>query len=608
MLQLLGYLVRDARADEREAFARHTHETTAQKPVVQGNAACVGEHLWLAAEVLLALKGTATWRGAAVTTDSRQQILEDICRTYSERGDEVVSHLDGHFALTLLKPEASRCLLAIDKMGVQRMTYAPLRDGMVFGSSAYAVSGFPTIGRRVRAQALYDFLLLHMVPAPDTVYEGVYKLRPAHLLSYADGRCDVRRYWRPSYDYRHDFGLLKAELRDSLSTAVAATAVDERTGAFLSGGLDSSTVAGVLSEQSKGPAKSFSVGFSEEAYDEIRYARISSAHFRCEAHEYYVTPRDIVDVFQRIAQTYDEPFGNSSAVPTYYCAKLAADHGVDHLLAGDGGDEIFAGNERYAKQRVFDVYNRLPRVIRGLVLEPLARALSAGSPWPFRKIKSYVDQAAIPLPDRFETWNFVYREGRARLLDPEFAAAVDTEAPLRTMRSVWDTAPSSDLIEKMLWYDWHFTLADNDLRKVGTMCELAGVRVSFPMLDSAVVQTSTHVPPSMKMRGTQLRSFFREAMSDFLPQETLRKKKQGFGLPFGVWLKSDERLRGLIYSLLADLKQRHIVSAAFLDELRDEQRAGHASYYGYIVWSLAMLEAWLAAHKRSSSPRPEPFA
>lgn len=562
-------------------------------------AECRGPVAGAAHGLLIALKGRPLWQQEAYSASASGRLIETIAVAYRKRGENLLDGLEGPFALAIVDPAARTALLAVDRMGMERMTYAMAGDGIVFGTSAAAVADFPVVGRTLRDQALYDFLFMHMVPAPDTVYTGVSKLRPATLLSYRDGACRTQCYWTPTYDYVRSFATLKSSLRSALSSAVRTSGLDEPTGAFLSGGLDSSSITGTLAAASEQPAKTFSVGFGDEAYDELHYARVASRHFGCQSFEYHLKPDDIVEAFPRIAAAYDEPFGNSSAVPTFFCAKLAADNGVTHLLAGDGGDELFGGNERYARQEVFDFYRRVPAWLRRGMLEPLMRPVdSEHGLLPLRKLKSYMEQASIPLPDRFESWNFVYREGRPRLLDSEFAAAVDIDAPLARMREVWAAAPSGHILERMLWYDWHFTLADNDLRKVGTMCELAGVRVSYPMLHPAVVDLSTRVPPNLKMRRLELRTFFRRAMQDSLPGEVLTKKKHGFGLPFGVWLKTNRVLADLIYSLLSDLKKRHIVSASFLDELVSEHRSGHASYYGYIIWNLAMLEAWMAASSK----------
>jgi asparagine synthase (glutamine-hydrolysing) len=312
--------------------------------------------------------------------------------------------------------------------------------------------------------------------------------------------------------------------------------------------------------------------------------------------QYHVTAADVVKAFPLIANAYDEPFGNSSAVPTYFCALRARERGITHLLAGDGGDEIFGGNERYARHRVFDLYYRLPGVLRRSVLEPFAPHLPGEDGFkPLSKLRSYIQQASIPLPERLETWNFVYREG-ATMLDPDLAHRVDPRAPFSVMSEVYAAAPAESTLNKMLYYDWHFTLADSDLRKVETMSALAGVKVSYPMLDARVVDLSNRVTPGQKMERLELRSFYKRAMRGFLPEEILNKTKHGFGLPFGDWLKTDASLADMIYAYLTELKSRRIVRSDFLDKLIEDQRSGHAMYFGYAIWDLAMLEAWLQAH------------
>ena len=549
--------------------------------------------------VLVALRGQPVWaRGGNHAREGADS--EGLLAAWRARGPALIGELRGRFSLVIVDGERRQVLLAIDPMGIERLCWAVAGDSLVFSDSAEAIANFPPLQAPLRAQAVHDFLLMHMVPAPDTAYEGVHKLEPGMQLQFANGRANLGRYWKPQFSERQEsFETLKAGLRGALDAAVARCGPDAGTGAFLSGGLDSSTVAGVLGKVSGRPARTFSIGFGVESHDEIRYARISARHFGCDSTEYNVTADDIVAAFDRIATAYDEPFGNSSAVPTLFCAQLAAQAGIGHLLAGDGGDEIFGGNERYAKQQVFEAYGRVPAWARRGILEPLSRAIAPESALtPLRKLRSYVDQARIPLPERLETWNLFYRTPHAEIFEPEFAARIDVRRPIETMTRVYGEAPGGDsLLNRMMHYDWHFTLADSDLRKVITMCDLAGVKVSFPMLDPEMIGVSLRVPTRMKMAGRELRSFYKQAMTGFLPQEVIDKRKHGFGLPFGVWLKEHAPLRELVFGHLERLGQRGVVRRAFLDRIASEHAAGEPGYYGYAIWDFAMLEAWLAAHR-----------
>jgi asparagine synthase (glutamine-hydrolysing) len=550
--------------------------------------------------VIAAVQGRPVFAGDVPA--SRRSHAAALLDAYRSRGVDCLSAVQGSFAVAIVDLNARRIILAIDRMGIERLAFSTAAAGVAFGSSAEQVAQLS--GRvEIRAQALYDFLMMHMIPAPDTIYAGVHKLRPGTMLLMENGRVEIRRHWTPRFVERggESFATLRDELHASLEAAVRACAPDDAAGSFLSGGLDSSTVSGMLSKVSPSPARTFSIGFGVSEYDESRYAQIANAHFGCRPLQYDVTPDDVVTAFPLIAQAYDEPFGNSSAVPTYFCALRAREQNVTHLLAGDGGDEIFGGNERYARHKVFDFYFDLPAFARESLLEPLAPRLPGeGGFKPLAKLRSYIEQARIPLPERLESWNFVYREGRD-MLDPQFLASIDPRAPFRTMEEVYASAPCESTLNKMLFYDWHFTLADSDLRKVNAMCALAGVEVSYPMLDQRVVDLANRVPPRQKMQGLELRSFYKRAMCEFLPQEILRKKKHGFGLPFGDWLKADQRLADLIYSHLTDLKKRDIVKVGFLDQLVQNQREGAAMYYGYAIWDLAMLEAWLQAHTGSAA-------
>jgi asparagine synthase (glutamine-hydrolysing) len=562
----------------------------------------VAPELAVRGNVTVALQGAPVWlQGTSSAASAAERILEE----YLARGPQMLEGLHGAFAVAIVDGKHDRVVLALDRMGIERLCYALVGETIVFSSSCESVARFPLVKASVRPQALFDYLLLHMIPAPHTVYEGVHKLRPGTRLVFERGQSRIERFWSPTFVERLDVPetTLEAQLLDALKTGVERCSPDARTGAFLSGGLDSSSVAGMLATVTKDrPATTFSIGFGVDAYNELDFARVAAKRFKLNSHEYQVTADDIVAAFPLIAATYDEPFGNSSAVPTYFCAKVAAEHGVTHLLAGDGGDEIFGGNERYARQRVFERYQGLPGVLRG-VIEPLSGLLSSDSSiTAVRKLRSYVDQAKIPMPERLEYWNYMYRADLADMLTPEFRASTNPQAVFGVMQEVYDgVGKDATLLNHMLHYDWHFTLSDNDLRKVGSMCKLAGVRVSYPMLDPAMIDLSLRIPSEVKMRGGELRSFYKRAMRNFLPDEILNKTKHGFGLPFGVWLHSHAPLRDMILSLLSDLKARGIVNAKFLDSLIDEQNSDHPQYSGYAVWDLAMLEAWMQRHTDAAS-------
>lgn len=343
------------------------------------------------------------------------------------------------------------------------------------------------------------------------------------------------------------------------------------------------------------PAATYSIGFEAEGYDEMEFARIAAKKFGTEHHEYYVTPADLVNGIPMVAASYDQPFGNSSALPAYYCAKMAHDDGLSTILAGDGGDELFGGNSRYARQKVFDRYQYLPGFIRRGVLEPILKGRGGSSIGLIRKAASYTEQASAPMPDRLQMYNLITRLGPSQVLTGEFLAQIDSSLPLAHQREVWRSAKANTKTNRELAFDWRYTLGEIDLPKVTGTTRLAGIKVGFPMLDDDLVDFSIGLPTDYKLRGMQLRWFFKEALRGFLPDEIIVKKKQGFGLPFGVWLNKNPALFELAADSVRGLAGRGVLRSEFAETLLTRLLNEHSGYYGEMIWISMMLEQWLRA-------------
>jgi asparagine synthase (glutamine-hydrolysing) len=505
-----------------------------------------------------------------------------------------VASARGHFAAAI--SEGGRALLAVDRFATQTLCFRFYDQALYFAQRADALAG---PAPKIDPQALFDYLYFHDIPSPRTVFEEVHRLPPGHCASMEGGRLAITPYWTPRFDEQPvtSFSQARGEFLRLLAEAVARQLDGSRPAAFLSGGTDSSTVAGLIGQVSGRPAATYSIGFDAMGYDEMAYARIAAQRFGCEHHEYYVTPDDLVSGIPALAEHQDQPFGNSSALPAFICALRAREDGVTRLLAGDGGDELFGGNTRYAKQRVFDWYQSIPAALRRGFLEPLSSEGGALDRLPLlRKGASYVRQARVPMPDRLQTYNLLQRLGQAEVLTPGFLARVDLGDPARQERAVWQQSEGASFVNRMLAYDWRHTLAENDLPKVRGSTELAGVSVGYPFLDQAVVDFSADLPTAYKLKGLKLRWFFKEALRGFLPDEIIAKKKHGFGLPFGVWAVHHQGLRMLASDSLRGLGERGIVRPEFIDALLGRYLPEHPSYYGEMVWILMMLEQWFRHH------------
>jgi len=545
-------------------------------------------------EAIVILHGEPTFNRAQAGED----IARALCNAYLHHGASIMSDIHGQFSLAVLDLRDRSALLAIDRLGIEPLSYTVAGNMLIFASRADCLSMHPHASSEIDPQSIYNYLYFHCVPSPRSIYRHQHKLLPGQMVRFSNGQADTSFYWQLEY---HDdpvgFEPLSRECFSLLEQSVKDAAGDDNPGAFLSGGIDSSTVSGLLSRHNSDTTRAYTMGFEAQGYDEMAFARLTAKHFNLKHIEYYVTPQDVVDAIPLVAQAYDEPFGNASAVPAYYCARLAANAGQSVLLAGDGGDEIFAGNERYAHQLLLEQYQRVPTALRHALLEPLAFKFPGHDRIPpLRKLGSYINQANAPLPDRMETYNFLNRTPLGEIFSSDFLEHINTDEPFINLRETYAGALTTSPLNRMLHLDLKITLADNDLRKVNRMCELAGINVRYPMLNDDLVEFSGRVPPALKLRHLKLRYFIKRTLKDFLPKEVLTKSKQGFGLPFGVWMRDDKGLREITHDSLESFKSRGYVNANYIDMLLQRHKNEHASYYGVMIWVMMMLEQWLQAH------------
>lgn len=550
-------------------------------------------------DLIVVAYGHPRWIGGD-KKDTVVEVLQRLADRFRVDAAKSLIHLGGDFSIALLDLQDSSCLLAVDRIGVRNLVFQHRAGQFLFGSTCDAVIAHPSATRSIDPQQIYNYVYFHMVPGPRTIYRDLQRVPPGHYVQFSNGRLHIAPYWEMDFDRinrQQDFAAMKSRFLDRLARSVESVSDVAGCGAFLSGGTDSSTISGMLGKTHGSPPHTYSIGFAAAGYDEMEYARIAARHFGAQHSEYYVTPEDVVSSVPRVAKTYDQPFGNASAIPTFHCARVAKEQGITRMLAGDGGDELYGGNARYAKQAQLALYDRIPSPLRQFLLEPVLMRMPESGFGFLSKARSYVSQASIPMPQRYEGYNLIERLGAEVLYERDFLGSIDVAEPHKLMGDIYFSAHASHWLNRVLAVDLRFTLADSDLPKVTRMCELAGVDVAFPMLNEEVVDFSAELTPELKLKGTRLRYFFKEALRGFLPDEILSKEKHGFGLPVGPWLETTPALKRLAFDALEQLKTRHIIRAAFIDELLGRYLKEHAGYYGTLVWVLMMLELWFQEHQ-----------
>jgi asparagine synthase (glutamine-hydrolysing) len=507
----------------------------------------------------------------------------------------------GRFAHVQWNSDGTRVAATTDHFASLPLYVLKVRDGVLIATDLRLLLASPACARDVDLEAVYHYLNFSCIPAPRTICRDIACIEPGTRLSWSADRIDALRYYVP--EYPQDLAGSEADLAEQLLDHIARSVQNFRPhsaqgwGCFLSGGTDSSSIVSLLSRQiAPQRVDTFSIGFGEQGYDELSYARLAAEACGARPYTEVVDSSRTLELLDAAVRAYDQPFGNASAIPTMVCAELARSHGVDLMLAGDGGDEIFGGNQRYAKDRIMETYHRLPAPLRA-VGNGIGKIASRSHVNFLQRVGNFVERASLPNPDRFYTDDSFASDYYDELLSADFRAAVPRDASLDHMRAVYAEGGRASPLHRIMRLDLLHAIAQNDLVKVHGACRLHGVSVRFPYLDPELVAFTGRLAERQKVRGLNKRHLFKRAMRDVLPEAVLRKKKQGFGLPVAVWLRENDAFRTFTRDVLDDgrTRARGWFDPACIDRLMEEHRRGTWDHSA-AIWQLVVLELWLREH------------
>ncbi|MFC2523702.1 MAG: asparagine synthase (glutamine-hydrolyzing), partial [Lautropia mirabilis] len=520
----------------------------------------------------------------------------------AEYGTDCFAMLRGMFAIAIVDQDRRRLVLARDRIGKKPLYLGELSPGVLgFGSELKTLLAVPGWQPRISMDAVQDFFSLGYIPAPDTIFEGIGKLPPGHWMSIEPGRdggapnivqtryshVDFLPKWTDNEDTLQE--RLFAELDDAVRVRLVS---DVPFGAFLSGGLDSSVVCALMTRHLSQPLKTFSIGFDEAGFDELPDARRVAQHLGTEHHEMVVRP-DAANLLETLVHHFDEPFGDSSAIPTFLVSQLAARH-VKMVLSGDGGDELFAGYSRY---RRYATLQRIRRATLGMApgLAKLGGALLPGARG--RRLSGIGQRLGLPWPDDYLALVALANPADLRLLFGERAHA----DPFSSVRQRFVRSDIDSHAEQILSGDMDTYLVDDILVKVDRTTMANSLEARAPLLDQNLIAFAARLPFDLKLRGEQGKYLFRKVATRLLPAEVLTKRKQGFAIPLATWFRND--LRPMLLDTIGSraFKERGIFDQAGIQRLVDEHQQGLQDR-GELLWMVMVLETWMRTLPDQTSP------
>ncbi len=519
---------------------------------------------------------------------------EVIVHLYEEYGAECLQFLRGMFALAVWDDAKKSLLLARDRIGQKPLCYAEIGKELVFASEIKSILRVKQVPRQVNIEAIHNYLTYQYVPSPLTAFKGIFKLPPAHYLLWENGKISIEQYW--SLNAVNKIKMSEDEycsrIRDLFEESVKLRLVsDVPLGAFLSGGLDSSIVVGVMSKLMREPVKTFSIGFQEEKYNELNYARITANHFKTDHHEYIVKP-DALDILSKLIWHYNEPFADSSALPTYYVSKMTS-RDVTVALNGDGGDENFAGYPRYKAVKLAEYYEKFPQCMRNMA-NGIARKLpySPEQKTIFRRFRRFAESMNYSPERRYIRWISIFdNERKEELYAPSFREAVQGIDSFGYAEDYYNNNKYNDFLDGTLFVDIMTYLPGDLLVKVDIAAMANSLEARSPFLDHKFMEFAASIPSNLKLKGLTSKYILKKAFSKLIPASILRRKKMGFGVPISHWFRNElkDYLRDELLS--RHCLERGYFQTKYLKLIIDEHISGRYDH-GYRLWALLNLELW----------------
>jgi asparagine synthase (glutamine-hydrolysing) len=525
-------------------------------------------------------------------TDSDTEV---VVAAYDEYGTECPKHLRGMFAFAIWDERDKSLFLARDRVGKKPLLYAQLPGQLVFGSEFSALVLHPDISRDVDFEAIHHYLSFICVPAPLTAYRAIRKLEPGHWLLWRNGEIKIERYWQLDFSKKTSITETEAgeRLIDLLRESVRIRLMSEvPLGAFLSGGIDSSAVVALMAQESSERVKTFSIGFEEQDFSELHHARRVAEHVGADHHEFIVRP-DAMEILPTLVEHYGEPFADSSAIPSYYVSRETRQY-VTVALNGDGGDECFAGYERYAAMSLAQTYSALPAVVRkglignvtGALPTPKSRANPVG------KAKRFIAAASLSPIERYLRWISSFdEEAKQNLYTESFRAETASFRTAGFIEPWFAKANGAGIVDAALLTDTMTYLPNDLLVKMDIASMTVSLEARSPFLDHHLMEFAASLPEKMKLRRLTTKHLLKKVLKEIVPGENLTRRKMGFGVPIGYWFRSSMQ-RFLRETLLSEKALRRGLFKPERVRAIVDEHVDHKADHSHRLWSLLMLELW----------------